>query len=395
MSRFSAFLASTSILTLAGGAAFAGGIERSVLNVSPLFEEGRYLEFSFSTVSPELTGVGGAIPPTFAAGPLSGPIVGETANLLDGYSTYGFAYKADINDRLSYAIIINQPYGADTNYGPPSGAFPDVRAIYGGSFADLETQAITALLAFDITDNVKVYGGPVFQSLEASAALPFIPTGFAIGPVPILGYQVTADKDWGTGYVLGAAYQRPEIALRVGLTYRSSIEHELDTTEVLGGGLVATLQTQTVVETPESVTLDFQTGVAPKTAVFGQINWVDWSEFDISPPTYPPLIAAGRPLVDYSEDWTSYTLGVARRFDENWVGLFSVVYEPGVDTELTSLGPVDGRSGVNIGAVYENERVKITGGLNYSWLGDTFNVLSTDYDDGTSIGIGFRFGLKL
>ena len=377
---------------LSSTAAHAGGIERSVLNVSPLFEEGRYLEFSFSAVSPELTGKGGNIPDAFSAGPLTGPLTGETNDLLDSYQTFAIAYKADINDRLSYAVIANQPYGADTDYGAQSGSFPDVNFIYGGSFADLDAYAITALLAYDANPNVKIYGGPVFQSIEASAALPFIPATNPPNPA-ILGYEVEADQDWGFGYVVGAAYERPEIALRVALTYRSSIEHELDTTETLADGL-ATFQTQTTIETPQSLTLDFQTGIMEDTAIFGQINWVDWSDFEIAPPTYP-LNAIGRPLVAYSDDWWTYTLGVARRFDENWVGLASVTYEPGVDTELTSLGPVDGRTGINLGATYENEKVKITGGINYSWLGDTFNVLNTDYDDGTSVGIGFRVGFKL
>ena len=104
---------------------------------------------------------------------------------------------------------------------------------------------------------------------------------------------------------------------------------------------------------------------------------------------------AGRPLVSYSDDWITYTLGVARRIDDNWVGLASVVHEPEIGTELTSLGPVDGRTGINLGAIYENEKVKITGGINYSWLGETFNVLGTDYDDGTSFGFGLRVGFKL
>ncbi|MDU8945021.1 OmpP1/FadL family transporter [Ovoidimarina sediminis] len=389
MSKYLIAAGTAAAALLTSTAVHAGGIERSVLNVSPLFEEGRYLEFSFSSVSPDLTGVGGFVPAIFG-GPFA--LTGETNDLLKQYLTFGLAYKADINDRLSYALIVNQPYGADTDYGLPAGTVPDVRAVYGGSFADLDSYAVTALIAYDATPNVKVYGGPVFQSIEAEAALPFIPTGSPLGN----GYSVVADRDWGTGFVVGAAYEKPEIALRVALTYRSAIDHDLSTTETLGsvgGGL--TVPSQTNIETPQSVTLDFRTGVAPKTAVFGQINWVDWSEFDISPPNYPPLIAAGRPLVNYSDDWWTYTVGVARRIDENWVGLASVTYEPQIGTELTSLGPVDGRTGINLGAIYETDKVKITGGINYSWIGETFNVLSTDYDDGTSIGIGFRVGLKL
>ena len=51
---------------------------------------------------------------------------------------------------------------------------------------------------------------------------------------------------------------------------------------LFGGGPQSTQDT-TDVDTPQSVQLDFQTGVAPKTLVFGYVRWVDWSEFSISP----------------------------------------------------------------------------------------------------------------
>ena len=79
--------------------------------------------------------------------------------------------------------------------------------------------------------------------------------------------------------------------------------------------------TETDVDTPQSVTLDFQTGVAPKTLVFGSIRWVDWSEFAISPPLYEPATAAllgePRPLVDYADDWWTYNLGVGRQLTDD------------------------------------------------------------------------------
>ena len=44
-----------------------------------------------------------------------------------------------------------------------------------------------------------------------------------------------------------------------------------------------TQHTTTDLETPQSVQLDFQTGVAPKTLVFGYVRWVDWTEFNVTP----------------------------------------------------------------------------------------------------------------
>lgn len=364
---------------LAGTTAFAAGLERSVLNTSPLFEDGRYLEFSGSFVVPDLSGEGGTIPPTFG-GPA--PLSGDTGNILESYASFGAAYKADINDKLSYAVIINQPLGASTSY--PTGTSPsplDVKNVYGTSSAGLTSVAVTGLLAYDVTEQFKIFGGPVVQTLKADASLSFLSN-----------YSVETNTSTGIGYTLGAAYSVPDIALRVGVTYRSKIEHDLDTAEssvALGAN-----DTKTTIETPQSFTLDAQTGIAKDTLLFGQVHWVDWSEFSIAPPNYTTL-TGGRPLVAYQEDWTTYTLGVGRRFTDNWAGAISFTYEPQTETELTSLGPIDGRYGVNLGATYETDKYKISGGVNYSVLGNARNVLDTDYRDGTAIGVGFRVGFKL
>lgn len=367
------------LISVAAGSAFAGGLERSVLSTSPLFEEGRYLEFSGAFVLPDLSGEGGLIPPTFG-GPA--PISGSTGNLLEAYATFGAAYKADINDSLSYAIILNQPLGAGTSY--PTGTSPDpldARNIYGGSTANLTSVALTGLLAYDVTERIKIFGGPVLQVLKADAALSFLSD-----------YSVETNTSTSVGFALGAAYSIPDIALRVGLTYRSAIDHDLETSEsslALGAN-----DTQTSLTTPQSVTLDAQTGIAANTLLFGQIHWVDWSEFSIAPPNYMTL-TGGRPLVDYAEDWTTYTLGIGRRFTETLSGAVSATYEPQTNTEMTSLGPVDGRYGLNVGATYEQERYKISGGVNYTVLGNASNVLLTDFDNGAAVGLGFRIGFKL
>ncbi len=55
------------------------------------------------------------------------------------------------------------------------------------------------------------------------------------------------------------------------LTYYSKIAHDLDTDETspLRQRRLRPQNTTTDVDTPQSVQLDFQTGVAPKTLVFG------------------------------------------------------------------------------------------------------------------------------
>ncbi len=358
--------------TLLASTAFAGGIERSAPSTSVLFQDGRYAEFSLAFVSPKLEGTGG-----FAPGPVA--LTGSTGDLFDSYATLGAAYRADVNDKLGYALILDQPFGASTSYPAATGALPAASALYQGSGADLETHALTGALIYEVAPNVSIYGGLRVQRLKADAQVPFAGS-----------FDVATEASYGFGYMAGVAYEKPEIALRVALTYYSEIDHDLETTETsaLTGG--APTASEFSITTPDSLQLEFQTGVAPGTLVFGSIRWVDWSEFNITPNFYPPGT-----LVQYTDDWTTYTLGVGRQLTDTLAGSVSVTYEPGNDTVLTSLGPVDGRQALNLGLRYKMDNMTISGGVSYIDLGDTNNSLLTQYSGGSAIAAGFKIGFDL
>lgn len=356
-----------SVLALAAGlaaaatAAQSAGIERAAPTTRALFEEGRYLEFSATWADPELSGQGGtALVPGVGAIPAA---PSGTGDLLDSYATLGFAYKSDLTDRWSYAFILDQPWGVDTTYPTSPGVYSDVRARF-------DSVQLTGILAYDATDRVTVYGGLRAERISASASLPFVG-----------GYTVETDTQTNLGYMVGAAYRIPDIAFRVALTYSSAIDHTMNTTEF------GALETQTDIETPQSVNLEFQTGIAADTLLFGSIRWVDWSEFVIEPPNYPLVT-----LVDYEEDWVTYTLGVGRRFTETWSGFAQVSHEPATDTVLTTLGPVDGRTSLGLGATWTEGRVSVTAGASYTWLGEAENRLGTEFGDGSAVGLGVRVG---
>lgn len=378
--RLARVLAGTSLATIAAtGSLHAAALEQAVpATIRLLAQEGRYIEFNIAYTDPRQSGEGVTIPPNPLGIP-PGSYPGNTGNLLDSRWTFGGAYKADINDRLSYALIFDQPLMANTSFGAGSFPFP----IYGGSEADLKTYQVTGALAYEVTPNVRVYGGVRAQQLDASAALSFV-----------YDYTVDAEKKWGWGYLLGAAYERPEIALRVALTYYSKISYDLDTTE--SSLITGTDKTSTDVDTPQSVSLEFQTGINPKTLVFGSVRWVDWSEFSISPPDYEvaisSLIGVPRPLVDYDDDWWTYSLGVGRQLTDQFAGAISISYEPSVGGEMTTLGPYDGRTIGTASLTYEVGQLAITGGLSYGVLGDTHNLLQTDFNDGSVWGAGLRLG---
>lgn len=366
-------LGGVAALMLGASPALSGGIERAPQSLAILFEPGNYVELSFGGADPTVSG--------------RDALGFNTGDVASGYGFVGLGYKQQINDNLSVGVIIEQPFGADVRYPTQPGAIPDPSAdgsvMLGGTFANVNSTTVTALARYRLENNVSFHGGIRASRADAEVGL----NGAAYGP--IAGYNVRMDTEWGAGYVIGAAYEIPEIAGRVSLTYNSKITHEFDTHENINPGAVTT----TSVDTPRSITLEGQTGVAADTLVFGSIRWVKWSEFQVDPLAFTAATGAG--LVSL-EDTTTYTIGVGRRFTDNWSGSVSLVYEPENDDLVSPLAPTNGRKGITVAAVYTMDNFKVTTGVNYSRLGDarpqTGGVGRAQMEDGDIWGIGVRVG---
>ena len=342
-------MASVAVVAGATGA-FAGGVERSAQSVAILFEQGRYVELNFGHFSPDVSG-------RSAGGVASG-------DMSSSYNSFSLGYKMDVGEKMDFALIIDQPIGADVAY--PTGTGYTL----AGSTAELSSSAITGLLRYKFENNVSVYGGLRYQTVKGVVALPF------------LGYTLTTNNDSELGYVVGVAWEKPEIAARVALTYNSAIKHSLESIE--GGVPTAGFDT----EVPQSVNLEFQTGIAKDTLLFGSIRWQEWSAFRIDPPGYLPPT----PLVSYASDRVTYNLGVGRRFNETWSGAVTLGYEK-ADGEITgNLGPTDGFASIGLAATYTMDNMKITGGVRYVDIGDATTSIGANFEDNSGVGIGLRVG---
>jgi long-chain fatty acid transport protein len=345
-------LMTTAALIAASSGAQAGGVERSSQSVAILFEQGRYAELSFGHFDPTVSGsVGG------------GAVV--SGDMSSSYNTFSLGYKMDIGERMALAVILDQPIGADVAY-PTGTGYP-----LGGSTAELSSSALTALLRYKFESNLSVYGGLRYETVKGVVSIP------AVG-----GYTLTTNNDSELGYVVGIAWEKPEIAARVALTYNSAITHALESLEF--GAVAAGFET----EVPQSVNLEFQTGIAKDTLLFGSIRWVDWSEFVIDPPAYP----LADPLVSYQSDRVTYNLGIGRRFNENWSGAVTLGYEESNGDITGNLGPTDGFASVGLAATYTMDNVKITGGIRYVDIGDATTSIGANFEGNSGIGVGIRVG---
>ncbi len=352
-------LLSVSVLALGTSSALAGGIERSVQSVSPLFEPGEYIEFSLGSFDPSVSGVFGGVLP-------SGDMAG-------GYLTSSFAYKRALNEQMDAAIIVDQPVGADVDYPVSAAPYP-----FAGSNAEVRSTAITGLLRYKLPSSFSVFGGLRAEAVKGNVQI----IAPAVSPA-FTNYQLDADQDWSLGYVVGVAWEKPEIAARVALTYNSAIKHTLDTTEA---GLAPIVLNGTLdVEVPQSVNLEFQTGVAKDTLVFGSVRWVDWTAFNITPQFL------GVPIVSNNDDTFSTSLGIGRRFNEHWSGAIILGYEKTQGTPVGNLGPTDGYKSIALAATYTINNTKITGGIRYVAIGEaTTSTIGSQFTDNDGIGVGIR-----
>lgn len=213
------------------------------------------------------------------------------------------------------------------------------------------------------------------------------------------GYNVELEEDYAVGYVIGASYEIPEIAARVSLTYNSAITHEMKTREtgpeIFGIGSIFDGTSTTEVKTPQSVNLEFRTGIAADTLLFGSVRWVDWSEFKIDPKYFTE--ATGEGLVEL-DDTTTWALGIGRRFTDNWAGSVAMSYEAPGDDLVSPLAPSTGATSVSVGASYTMNDVSITAGVRHTWLGDAYAETGTPdvkrayFSGNSATSVGVRIG---
>ncbi len=351
----------TGLVALATSPAFAGGVERSTQSMAILFQEGRYLELGAQYARPRVSGN--------AAGPI--PLTGATGNITRPVFMGSLAFRDDINEQLSYAIILDEPIGADVRYRAGTEAF------LSGSTASIDSFALTGVLRYSFGNGFSTYAGLRSVWSKGSVDLAFAaPAGET--------YTMRTDRDQAWGYLLGVAYEMPEIAARVSLTYNSQVKHTFEQT-VNGTLLPNTFETRI----PESLHLEFQTGIAEDTLLMGSVRWVKWKDFNISP--------AGQPdLVSYDKNSVTYTLGVGRRFTENWSGSVTLGYDTGNGSTTGNLQPVSSRSSIGLGASYSIDNVTISGGVQYSRFGGATSrpPISGEFSGNSMIGAGIRVGFQ-
>ena len=179
------------------------------------------------------------------------------------------------------------------------------------------------LFGYQPDPHFNLYGGGVYQTVKGKVSL----RGNSMSVFN--GYDANFKANSAVGLLAGFAYQIPEIALKAAVTYRSEIKHQIDAQETIFGQPMAfTTPADTEITTPQSVNLDFQTGVYKDTVAYLNARWVNLKNFKIRPTQFSALTelataelsqglySGGFNLDDYQKDQLSTTLGLGHQFTE-------------------------------------------------------------------------------
>lgn len=217
-----------------------------------------------------------------------------------GYIPHGYIVH-QINDKTWFGLAMTVPFGMSTEYSD-TWAHADK-----GTDSEILSVDINPNFAFKLSEKISFGAGVSFQYVDASLGM---------GPAGILRSELEADN-YAWGWNIGVMFT-PVENVRIGLSYRSSIEHNARGKAELSGALVNSVKigelapvdlsgsydSLTTVEAPAWAMLNAAWDVNKDISLYATLRWADWSSFETVSTSIPQLdglissIPSGTPLPD-------------------------------------------------------------------------------------------------
>jgi len=352
----------------------AEGLERINVDPSFLFTEGSSAEIGFATVNPSLPavkGTGSAF--TFQ----SGLDVGRSFSALTG------SVKTEMGDNFDLGLFYtNQGNGVGLDYGTITGAEGNITIK-----ADLEMPTLAAIGKYQINDAMSVFIGAKQTTVNAGATLKLgSDSNNNVNPDVTSHWELS--KKTGIGAIYGAAYEMPEIALRVVLTVEDDIDLKIPATAK--GGLAATGTATASIG--DAMSLNFQTGIAEDTLLFGNIRRSNWKDNQVK----VPFLVVGLQQISSFSDGDSYSLGLGRKISDDLSVSISGFYDGSSGGAISELAPTGATRTLSLGGKYAiSDNADLSFGGSYSKRGDALTAnYKASLTDSKVISLGAKVGFS-
>jgi long-subunit fatty acid transport protein len=345
----------TMILSTTALSATAGGFETNSLSTSFMYEKGNYAEFGMSSRSPDVKGT----------------VYAPTGSALARQNHVSLAFKSDISSDLSVGLASYNQGAVQLDYS--SAGSP---AAFALPVVDLDINALAILVKYSLSDNVSIIGGAKQSQVEDASANIF-------QSVALPASSVSGASE--TSFLIGASYAIPKIALRAELVYESDVDFSLDTSNAGAG------TGKTTASVPDYMTLNFQSGIAADTLLFGSIRKADWSNHQITVFPDPQTTSS-------FTDTTTYSLGIGRKINDAVSLLANYSTEPaGSSASTTPLTITNGRDVISLAVRYTSGSATVTAGYSYAKVGDitlTSGLGVGEFTNNTVTGFGIKVGFN-
>jgi long-chain fatty acid transport protein len=271
----------------------------------------------------------------------------------DGGDAGGFSFvpalyfSAPVGERWAVGLGVGAPFGLKTEYDD------DWQGRFLGIESEVKTINVNPSVAFKVNDNISLGAGINWQQLDAT-----LTNAVIIGPGTEGRTELEADADaWG--WNIGALFSLGT-DMRLGLSYRSSVDYSLDgnvTTKTPTGAVFAsgTFPAEADIELPDSVLVSVVQRFGDKWQLLGDLQWTHWStigSIDVVDKSTGRL--RDQLALDFDDAWR-VALGVNYFSSEKWTFRGGIAWDqsPVNDENRTVRLPDNDRFWVALGVQYK------------------------------------------
>lgn len=282
---------------------------------------------------------------------LGTPIPADNSRNNGQFALVPHAYaKFDLSERWKAGFAITVPFGNTIDYSEA----------WSGRYVNIKTAALSVDInpnvSFKLTDRLAIAGGVSFQylKLDLSSKIPqFVIFGDPTAPD---GGFLLKINNWGWGFNLGVLAE-PWDGTRIGLTYRSGIDHGMDgtltfdpTTSPLLGLVDGPAHSD--ISVPASITGGVTQQLSENFSLSADVQFTQWHTFDqvLVNSNNPPFIFHE----EYRDTWM-FSIGGVYRLDQKWTLRAGVGFDqsPVVDAFRDTGVPDKDRYMVGVGFGYQ------------------------------------------
>lgn len=323
---------------------------------------------------------------TFLGGASTGTDGGDAGGGALVPSMYGMY---SLNNNLKFGIGINAPYGLTTEYDN------GWKGRYHALKSHLETLNVQPSVAYRMSEWLSIGGGLNIQ--RASAELTNAVDHGTIGRMAFNGTSLANSfrpgaqdgvtklegDDWGLGFTLGTTLQvLPDT--RIGLSYKSRINHELDgditqsnvpTAYALSSALAAKFANTGATAdftSPDVINIGFHHEINKQWSVMGDAAWTNWSLFDELRIKRKDGLADDVTPENWEDTWF-FALGTTYSPTDKLDLNFGVAFDqsPVKDNHRTARIPDANRTWLSAGLGYDiTEAIRLNAAYTHIWVGD-------------------------